>query len=200
MTGDISLLEQRSLFDYFRPYVREALGRRLPDAKEQTEFYLVKLLSENARAQTLFNGVGRDDPALGLQLGQALTQAPPGERVGVLKRLGDYTLYMTGFFSGGLNVRLVDLAYYKKIGQAAYYHLARTPGAGDLPMNSLFGELAERFEGFVEVLGLVGDRSRPPSDAEIVHLYAAWFERGCSHSAQRLQRLGFPLPTRTCAD
>lgn len=200
MTSTAAVLQEQSLFNYFRPYVHEALRDVAPGAADHTEFYLVKLLAEFARSQRLFEGMGREDPALAIQLSAALAAPSSGHRISLLKRVGDYTLYMTGFFSGGLNTRLVDTSYYVKLGASAYHYLARQGVPGEVSMTPLFEDLARGFEAFVEVLGRVSDRSRPPTDREILGLYSAWMERGCTPSADRLSRLGYPVPARGALD
>lgn len=190
-----SVIGESNLYAFFRPYVQRALGALCPDTGEEIEFYLVRLLAEHARSQHLFQGMGKEAPAIALQLTTALRTAG-AQRVETLKRVGDYTLYMTGFFSGALDGRAVDVRYYKSLGIAAYHHLASHEIPGEVRLGPVFGDLAERFERFVDVLEDVSERSRPPTDREVLRLYAQWWEEGCAHSAERLTRLGYPLPPR----
>lgn len=195
-----AVMQEPSVYYYFRPYVREALTDVAPQAGEDTEFYLVHLLGDYARSQRLFDGMGRSAPPLAIQLTSALQAPNPAERVGLLKRLGDYTLYMTGFFAGGLNTRLVDINYYVQLGAAAYERLAAERTPGEIDLSVLFRELATGFDRFVEVLRQVRDRSLRPSEQEVMALYQAWLSRGCEVSARRLTRLGHPLPRRGRVD
>ena len=200
MNCQSAVLTEHSLFSYFQPFVHEAMEREAPSAGEHAEYYLVKLLSEFGQTGRLYQGVGQQDPALAIQLTSALNATKPGERAGVLKRVGDHTLFMTGFFSGGLNTKMVNLDYYINLGTSAYHQLADQRLPGDISLKGLFEELAMGFERFVEVLRWVADRSRPPTDTDLHALYQAWWTRGCNISAKRLKRLGYKVPRRSKVD
>ena len=70
-----AVMQEPSVYYYFRPYVREALTDVAPQAGEDTEFYLVHLLGDYARSQRLFDGMGRSAPPLAIQLTSALLTA-----------------------------------------------------------------------------------------------------------------------------
>ncbi len=79
--------------------------------------------------------------------------AAPRERRTQLREIGDTSLYVSGFWTESLADKLVDVDYYIDLGGTAYGELARggTGWTGD-PFGDVFGELAENFARFVEVL------------------------------------------------
>jgi hypothetical protein len=152
------------------------------------EHYLVQLLAAYA-AQTI-----PDDP-LALKLAAAVDAAPRERRRG-LREVGDTSLYVSGFWADSLADKLVDVDYYIELGGSAYGELARG-GAGWTgdPLGAVFGELAENFVRFVEVLALVSRRtSRCASNEDVLRLYRSW-QRTKSHAAAaRLAALGVVPP------
>lgn len=193
------IVRNSNLFDYFQPHVRRALGEYRPSAIDTAEYYLIRLLTDFAQAKTLFDGMGREAPALSIQLLEAL-QAPRPQRANLLRRLGDYTLYMCGFFTKGLNLRLVDVPYYMRLGSIAYCHLGESPTPGEVSFGKIFKELGNEFETYVNVLGVVRDTSRHTSETEMLGLYQEWLSHGKPETARRLKRVGLHIPPRGIAD
>jgi len=152
------------------------------------EHYVVQLLAAYA-AQ------GIEDGPLALKLAAAV-DAAPRERRRSLREIGDTSLYLSGFWADSLADKLVDVDYYIQLGGSAYGELARGgPGWTRDPFGDVFGELAENFVRFVEVLAIVSRRtSHAASNADILRLYRTW-QRTKSHSAAaRLAALGVVPP------
>jgi hypothetical protein len=151
------------------------------------EHYVVQLLAAYA-AQ------GIADTPLALKLAGTL-EATPQERRRSLREIGDTSLYVSGFWAESLADKLVDVDYYIGMGGSAYGELARggSGWTGD-PYGSVFGELAENFVRFVEVLALVSRRtSHPSSNSDVLRLYQRWQRTGSEAAAVRLAQLGvFP--------
>lgn len=146
-----------SLKEFFRSMVGEVVKRQGVSIEEVTEFYVVNLLSDYAKAERLFdqeiNG-HRDHEPLAMLYHRALQQERD-EKIRTLRRLGDVSLYTAGYFNSSLKDRAVGADYYMQMGRNAYAALA------DLSANSFAGvyqELCMKFSTLVEVLEEIAAR------------------------------------------
>ena len=76
----------------------------------------MNLLAEFSDADEAFDEADRP---LALIYGKAMEKAGP-ERFRILKKLGDYALYISGYFSDSLQGKAVDVDYYIAMGSNAY--------------------------------------------------------------------------------
>ena len=174
----MSLTTHTSVEAFFQEILSGAMDRQGVDASESTEFYLVSLLGEYARARL-------PDHALSLQLVDR--QVDAGERVRALKEVGDTTLYVAGFFADSLQRKLVGIDYYMDLGQAAYHELANRLATSSVA--DVYGELSGKFPRFVEVLAEVR-RHVAFASQDVMHLYEEWVRTRSDWVEKRLRALG----------
>ncbi|MFL5387619.1 MAG: hypothetical protein ACJ79C_02740 [Myxococcales bacterium] len=180
--------------EYFRAAVSGALARRRLRVQEPTEFYLVNLLAGHVGASRLF--VERPDGTVDVEplafiLKRAL-EAEREERRLALKRLGDTSLFVSGFFGDSLAGSLVDIGYYIAMGERAYDALSgceRAHGA----LAAVYEELAERFPELVDVLAEIAELSELSSNRGLVRLYQRFLATGSQRVAERLREKGVAL-------
>src|SRR5919108_6216528 len=134
-----ALFRNESPIEYFKELVESAMQHQQLAARELTSFYLVNLLAGFVHLDSAPAAI--DEP-LGLRLARAL-QAGGNEQRNGLRKVGDASLFISGFFSDSLNRSLVDVDYYIAVGERAYGSLART----DDTFSDVFDELAEKFSG-----------------------------------------------------
>src|SRR6188508_1019495 len=117
-----------SLKEFFRDALHDALSHQRVAVEDQTEHYVVNLLTLFSDADALFErdaGPRRLKPLV-VMLGEAL-EAPTHEaRFRGLQRLGDVSLFIAGFFSAGFARKLVDIDYHIAMGGRAYGTLAES--------------------------------------------------------------------------
>lgn len=174
----MSLTTHTSVEAFFQEVLSGALERQRVAASEPTEFYLVGLLGEYARARL-------PDHALSLRLVES--QGDAGERVRALKEVGDTTLYVAGFFADSLQRKIVGVDYYMDLGQAAYHELAHRLSTSSVA--EVYAELSGKFPRFVEVLSEVR-RHVAFASQDIVHLYEEWVRTRSDWVEKRLRELG----------
>ena len=116
---------------------------------------------------------------------RALQAGGTAQRDG-LRRVGDTSLFVSGFFSDSLNRGLVDVDYYMQLGERAYGSLARR----DDTLGDVFDELADKFPAMVDVLTEVSERSALTSDADVMRLYERWIRTGSRRSSSQLVARG----------
>ena len=151
------------------------------------EHYVVQLLAGYAVQQI-------ESTPLALRMLTAVG-APLRERRRHLRRIGDTSLYVSGFWSDSLEGRLVDVDYYIEMGGTAYGELARVDGMATDPLGDVFGELAGNFVRFVGALALISRRvATPTSDRDILRLYRQWQRTKSANAAARLATLGVVPP------
>jgi hypothetical protein len=168
-----------SVDEYFHEVVADALAAVDVEASEPASWYLVGLLGEMTRARLT------DEP-----LGMKLASPPidPGERVRTLKQVGDTSLYVAGFFAESLTRSLVDVDYYVGIGQSAYAQLARSLG-GNHSLTEIYGELAEKFPRFVDVIAEIRKRS-DFATSDVTRLYEIWLRTRDAWIEKKLRAVG----------
>src|SRR6201997_5034360 len=121
-----------NLQEFFRDSLHGALTRQRLAVEDQTEHYVVNLLTLFARSEALYEGAPgsvRLKPLV-VMLCEALEAATPAERNRALQRLGDVSLFIAGFFARGFATRLIDIDYHIAMGGRAYAALAQSSARG----------------------------------------------------------------------
>ena len=167
-----------SVDGFFYEVLTESLEAVHVRATEPAGWYLVSLMGEFTRARL-------PDAPLALRLAEAKL-APPAERVRTLKEVGDTSLYVAGFFAESLSKKLVDVDYYVGLGRGAYADLA---GQLSGSLTEVYGELAENFPAFVEVLAEMRRRVDFAS-ADLMKLYEQWVRTRDAWIEKKLRALG----------
>src|SRR5258706_8914401 len=120
--GSGSVVTVTNLMEFFRGALRGALADHRIAVEEQTEHYVVNMLTLFARAERLYESTP-DRPRLkplAQMLSEALCAATPAERESALQRLGDISLFMAGVFARGFARPLVGVDYHIPLGGPAY--------------------------------------------------------------------------------
>lgn len=183
-----------NLEDWFRQSIGGALERRQVTAEAHTEQYVVRLATEFARTEALYeyshDSGYRLRPLAGM-LAEAFETGSPERRQQLLQRLGDVALFISGFFSDYLNHRPVDVDYYSRMGGTAYGTLADMPPASrrEAVLSPVFAELARKFDEFVDVLNEVAQQARVFDGRDVLRLYELWLRTGSRRAADKLREL-----------
>lgn len=175
------MFRRESALEYFKELVDGALARQRLCAGELTSYYVVNLL-----AGFLQRRAEEDDEPLACRFVRALESSGLQQRAS-LREVGDASLFISGFFSDSLRRKLVDVDYYVSIGGSAYTALSRVDSD---TLSPVFGELAEKFVGFVDVLSEVSQRTCCTSNADLLRLYEKWLKTGSRRSGELLAERG----------
>ena len=185
---DDPLLREQVPAEYFKELIEAALERQQVRAHALTSYYLVDLLCRFMRpdARIAFN----DDThqPLALRLARALETGGLEQRAR-LRNLGDFSLFTSGFFSDSLRRRVVDVDYYRSMGEYAYGSLGRRDSG---TRGEVFTELARKFVGFMDVLADVSERTTATAGTDVLRLYEKWLRTGSLTAGKRLVELGVP--------
>jgi len=181
---DNRLLRQTPV-EYFKELVETSMARQHLRAADLTEYYVVNLLCEYVRPDRLRDR-GDDAEPLAFRMARALESGGSEQRTR-LRGVGDFSLFMSGFFSDSFRTRSVDVDYYKSMGEYAYTSLSRSE---DEAFAEVFGELARKFVGFMDVLADISERTTLQSTTEMLRLYEKWLRTGSPRDGQRLVERG----------
>ena len=179
-------LQEQSPAEYFKELVESALARQQLRANEHTSYYLVDLLCRFMRPDV--HNAFNDDThqPLALRLARALETGGMEQRAR-LRNLGDFSLFTSGFFADSLRRRVVDVDYYRSMGEYAYGSLARRDADA---FGEVFTELARKFVGFMDVLADVSERTAAAPETDVLRVYEKWLRTGSPRAGKRLIEQG----------
>jgi len=187
------LLTVASLREYFHDALHGALMHQHIAVEDQTEQYVVNLLTLFSRSEQLYeqtaDGV-RLKPLVQM-LAEALEAPTAQERERGLQRLGDVSLFIAGFFAHSFARKLIDIDYHIAMGGCAYGTLANRLERGRKHvLGRVYAELAAKFLPLVDALGEISDAARRYTQADILRLYEIWLKTGSPRARGLLQKLG----------
>jgi hypothetical protein len=192
--GDKSLVAVSSLREFFRDAFHAATERQKLEIEEQSEQYVVNLLTMFSRAEALYEKTpeGLRIRPLAHMLAEALDAPSAAARQRALQRLGDVSLFIAGFFARSFARKLVDIDYHIAMGGNAYGSLADSMqrSASGRAIGAIYAELAQKFQRLVDALNEVSEMSYVHSDADILRLYEIWMKTGSARAHGLLNRLG----------
>ncbi len=178
--------------EYFQGAVSGAVSSLKLEVSEHAQHYLVRLLGHFITTENLVPTDEKGEPAdtLAKQLAVALEQVQAEQRAQRLRQLGDYSLYIAGFFSDSLSRKLVDVDYYIGMGGAAYENVARLEEKRTKA--TVFRELAEKFPRFVDVLSVISEETgfNPASHQDLLRVYDLWLKTGAKKFEKQLVKAG----------
>jgi len=187
--ADAPILSSQSIREFFRDLLARAIENQRAQVQPFTELYVVNLLHEFLASEALYvqadDGSWQQKP-LAFLLKEALEEEGVA-RARLLRRLGDTSLFVSGFFPDSLARRssLVDVDYYIAMGGRAYDALAQ-----QAMERSLWNELASRFRLLVDLLNEVSERTLASTNLGLVRLYERWMKTGSERLAAMLVKQG----------
>lgn len=191
-----TIVTAQSVSVFFGEAVEDAIRARGVSATDGATHYLVSLLADYAHPDHR-TGEALDRP-LTLLLDEALHVQDAAERFERLRTIGDGVLYGCGFFSDHFEARGVDPKYLHGIGTRAYGTASSMLRCRAEDVPDLFGELAEKFDAFVDVVAEVADATiamSAESSRGILKAYERWLKTGSNRLASALTSKGV-VPTR----
>jgi hypothetical protein len=187
------LLTVANLREYFHDALHGALLHQHIAVEDQTEQYVVNLLTLFSRSEHLYeqtpDGV-RLKPLVQM-LAEALEAPTAQARERGLQRLGDVSLFIAGFFAHSFACKLIDIDYHIAMGGRAYGTLADGLSRGRRHVLArVYAELAAKFLPLVDALGEISDAARRYSQTDVLRLYEIWLKTGSPRARGLLQKLG----------
>ncbi len=198
MPEPIDTKEDPTLFELFRDLLKSAMGRQKLSPPESVEFYLVNLLHSSLQTQNVYthpSTEGFTEEPLAFIYGRAC-EADYRERYQLFKKLGDFSLFIAGFFPESFARQLIGSNYYIQMGATAYSNLSQMTSSTNA-FHEIFSNLANRFVNYVDVLSEISEKSnmKKENDSNILRLYEYWLNTGSTRAAGQLHEEGIiPIP------
>jgi hypothetical protein len=187
--GNVLLASPR---EYFVEMVDTGLTKRNVRAAPAVQTYLVSLLEHYLDARNLFDeGFDESGKKKPETLAEMFLIAANSDRIGkvdLLKKLGDRSLYISGFFGDSLERKLVDIDYYAEMGGAAYASLAEHV-TDDLSAQ-VYRIFSREFLAYVDVLTYISQQSMIQSDQSLLRLYDRYLRTGSELAKEKLIEMG----------
>jgi len=156
--------------------------------------YVVNLLTSFSRSEAFYEDDGESYGLrpLALMLADAANASSVEERSQSLQRIGDVSLFVSGFFSNSLARTAVDIDYYINMGGSAYAVLSEEV-RGTFRGNAfapIYQELSEKFLLLIDILNEVRDSKRIDSDVDLLRTYQLWQQTGSRRCEKLLRKQG----------
>lgn len=178
--------------EFFSEIVKEGLRSRRVETVPRAEDYLVNLLQYYLETRNLFepehDESGQRRPQTLAEMYLTAGTLEPSSRAELLKKLGDRSLYISGFFGDSLSRKVVDVDYYVDMGGAAYRDLASQ--TKDETLAKVYSVFSVRFVEFVDVLTYVSQKSMVRSDESVLRLYERYLRTGSELAREKLSEMG----------
>ncbi len=167
---------------YFAEEVDKAMKKLKFEASPMATDYLVEILqfhmmTSNINIQGTF-----------AEMLLRAAQAEKNVRMELLKKLGDTSLYISGFFGDSLKRKIIDIDYYANIGGMAYGSLASD--AEESMQSEVFKIFSNRFLDFVDVLTYVSQSSAIQSNQDVLRIYEKYILTGSPLAKEQLIEMG----------
>jgi hypothetical protein len=189
---DINILVSSK--DYFGEVLDDAFYARKIKTESNVKGYLINVLEFYLDAQNLFekdqfDESGKRKPNTLAELYLTAANADLRQKIELLKKLGDKSLYISGFFGDSLQRKIVDVDYYVNMGGSAYSTLSKTVDKND-PMRNVFETISKRFMDFVEALTYISQNSMVSNNQSLLRLYDRYLQTGSTLAKEKLLEMG----------
>jgi Mor family transcriptional regulator len=177
--------------DFFEEIVNDAFEKRNFKTFPRVKSYIVQLLEFYVPAANLFDEFDSSGRRTQKTLAETLLKAQSAdalERVELLKKLGDRSLYISGFFGDSLQRKLVDVDYYADMGGMAYGALADC--VREDTSAKVYREIGQRFLDYADVLTYVSSRARLHNEENILRLFEMYSKTGSETAREKLLEKG----------
>jgi len=177
--------------DYFLEALEQAFQHLKIEADPLSKAYLVELLQYYIAAKNLFTvdeETGRYKRETLAELYLKSQNLPTTQKMELLKKLGDTSLYISGFFGDSLNRKVVDIDYYADMGGVAYGNLSKI--TADQKLSQVYGDFSHRFLSFVDALTFVSQQASLQSNGDLLRLYDRYVSTGSRLAEEQLREKG----------
>ncbi len=179
--------------DFFKEAVRDAFSKRRIEAFPMAEDYLVNVLEHYVIAAHLHESeeideLGHKKPSTLAETLLIAAQSEHSTKVDMLKKLGDRTLYVCGFFSDSFERKVIDVDYCAEMGGTAYRILAQSTREDTL--SKVYTLYSQKFLAFVDALNYISEKSQLQSSNNVLRIYDRYLKTGSELAREKLTTLG----------
>ena len=177
----------------FRDYIKKELSSADSSLSCEVIDYLADLLCFYLRSDRFYQRRGRPEGGCEETLvslyGKIHSAKARREKIYLFKKMGDLSLYVSGFFRSAVEKKTVDVSYYENMGQSAYGYIADCYGS----QKNIFSALSRRFRNLSESLFYIQKKSELKDNKTAVALYREYMTKKKTPALKRLLQEGrFP--------
>ena len=181
--------------EYFTEVINEGMEKIKFYPSQMARFYLIEVMEQFVPAENLFEKRKeaidpQKQPSTGTLAEMLLiaTNQKQGVRINLLKKLGDTSLYISGFLGDSLKYKLIDVDYYADIGCVAYQRLSKVIKGSSF--QELYMEFAREFIGFMDLLTFFSHKSNIQTNTDLLRLYDKYIKTGSRIAKEFLETKG----------
>lgn len=153
----------------FKEYLYKELEREGSSLSLNVKNYLVELLCLYLSSDQLFikkEGETRSHENTLTELYKKSQNSKPQEKLHLFKRIGDFSLYLSGFFRSAVQKKTVHISYYEQMGQSAYGFVSSAYGSKP----NVFRELSCEFKSLSLILFSIQKKSERQNSPYLLNL------------------------------
>jgi len=176
---------------YFHAIVSQAFQERRVETYPHVKTYIVDVLKHYLLTENLYDQQDSSGKKTRKTLAEMLlkaNQAGQKERFEQLKKLGDSSLYISGFFSDSFQRKIIDIDYYVDMGRMAYDSLSIN--VDEDTFSKLYKEISLKFMALVDVLSLISQRSKMMDQENVLRMMDLYSKTGSSLAEENLNEKG----------
>ena len=177
--------------EFFFEMVDEAFQERNLDTYPHVKTYVVDVLKHYLVTENLYDEEDSSGKKTRKTLAELLLTAANShsrQKIEQLKKLGDSSLYISGFFPDSFQRKIIDVDYYVDMGGVAYGALAQS--SSDEMKAKMYGDFASNFPTFVDVLAFISQESSIQTNGDLLKLYDRYIATGSRLAEERLVEKG----------
>ena len=177
--------------EYFQTLVDDAFSDRKIQTYPYIKTYIVDVLKHHLVVENLYDvedPSGKKTHKTMAELLFSANQAGGKDRVEKFKRLGDRSLYISGFFSDSFQRKIIDVDYYVDIGKMAFDSLSND--VEEDMFSKLFKDISLHFLNLVDVLSLISQRAKMTDEENILRMMDVYAKTGSSLMGETLAEKG----------
>ena len=177
--------------EYFYTLVDDAFKERKIQTYPQVKTYIVDVLKHYLLVENLYDQEDYSGKKTRKTMAEMFLSANQGgrkERVEKLKKLGDCSLYISGFFSDSFQRKIIDVDYYVDMGKMAFDSLSQD--VEEDTFSKLFKDLSLHFVKFVDVLSLISQKAKITNEENILRMMDVYAKTGSTLMGETLAEKG----------
>ncbi|MEI6093273.1 MAG: hypothetical protein WCQ47_06280 [bacterium] len=185
----LDLIITKQMDEFFKDQIDIAIKNQNVKISELAKLYLVNLLSKNTKENIVNGDLNQTygDTPLSIIFHKSLMEPIEQKKI-MLKYVGDYSLYVGGFFSESFNRKIIDLPYYINIGGLAFSNLSKVAGSSEL--RSIYKDVCARFSTLIDILIEVSFDTNITKVEDLIKSYDRWAQTGSAVLKRKLMEKG----------
>ena len=184
--------------EHFYEMVEEAFEERSVDTYPHVKAYVADLLKHYLVTENLYDQEDDSGKRTRETLAEQLLTAgssQSNQKIEKLKKLGDSSLYISGFFSDSFQRKIIDVDYYVDMGKIAYDSLSSS--VHEDTFSKLYREISVKFIDLMDALSFISKKANMMDEENILRLMDVYTKTGSPLIEQTLVEKGvFNIPTK----